>query len=102
MTLGQVEVPPFPGIAMIDSTKLDWASFQARACSRPPFPTSRIRIGSWVDILSIVWGFSAIENRVEGESGVYRRREKGERKTSPHQTFFWGGLEGLFSPRLAG
>jgi hypothetical protein len=48
VTFGHVDVPPFPGTARIDSTKGDWDNFHANACSRPPLPTSRTRIGSIV------------------------------------------------------
>lgn len=36
-------MPPLPGATMMDSTRGDWLSFQARACSRPPLPMRRIR-----------------------------------------------------------
>ena len=34
------EVPPFPGAQKRRSTRELWRSFQARACSRAPFPTT--------------------------------------------------------------
>lgn len=40
------EVPPFPGQTKILSTSVDWESFQARACSRPPLPMMRIVSGA--------------------------------------------------------
>lgn len=36
-------VAPFPGAQKIVSTRVDWLSFQARACSLPPPPISSIQ-----------------------------------------------------------
>lgn len=46
-------VPPLPGTMWIASTKGDWANFQAKVCSLPPLPTSRIRRGSCEAIIGL-------------------------------------------------
>ena len=43
VTLSTDAVPPLPGTVYITSTKGDCPSFQAKACSLPPLPTSNMR-----------------------------------------------------------
>jgi len=40
-------VPPFPGAQKIRFTRGLWRIFQAKACSRPPEPTTRTFIGRY-------------------------------------------------------
>jgi len=65
----------------MDSTRGDWLNFQARACSRPPLPTSRMRTGSIVAFLVNVdfvvrnWGRMNViilppENKILAERGA--------------------------------
>ena len=44
-TRGSVAIPALPGATMTSLTPGSAASFQARACSRPPPPTTRMRVG---------------------------------------------------------
>ena len=42
--LATAPIPPFPGAQNTSRTRGLWRSFQASACSRPPLPTTRIRM----------------------------------------------------------
>ena len=48
-------VAPFPGAQKMVSTRVDWLSFQARACSLPPPPISSIRRLSFSAMLCVNW-----------------------------------------------
>jgi hypothetical protein len=78
LTPGSVAVPALPGATKTVSTRVDWATFQASACSRPPLPM----INTF--ILSVPFFKSSPSRTVQRVSGECETRRKQPDKRSVH------------------
>src|SRR5574343_1904127 len=102
-------VPPLPGATYTLEALGDWASFQARACSRPPEPMTRmfipgpvlsihsIQFGVVIDLLDIVQVFQHIQQLLHAHGIVTRQFDGGVRAHGHfgHLSVQTGALQGI-------